>query len=335
MSVLRKISSFFKKSEEKPAANTAASARHILDFSEERCKLRVDGNMLAVEKEDGAVVTLPFADIAVILISNQHCTITQSVLENIALYGATLTVCNWQHIPVSMMLPLDNHSLPVQRLQMQINATQPMQKNAWQQITQAKILAQAQQLLHFNDDDAGLLALAKSVKSGDPENIEAQAARKYWSALFPNIDFHREPKNNDPLNNQLNYGYAVLRSMTARAICAVGFHPALGIHHCNQRNAFCLADDLMEPYRPQIDAAVATMFNLRKKFESLKMTKQLTPVCKKRLVSSLTMRFLANGENRRLFDILTMTVQSLVRFYAKETDTLYLPALERAETEES
>ena len=171
------------------------------------------------------------------------------------------------------------------------------------------------------------------VKSGDPDNVEAQAAKKYWAALFPELDFHRNPNGDDPLNTRLNYGYTVLRSMTARAVCASGFHPALGIHHCSQRNAFCLADDLMEPFRPLVDWTVRHQFQLSRKLASQKLTRNLTAQVKQQLIVPLTGRFKADGESRKLFDIIAMLAQSLTRFYAKETEMLYLPLLEQETSE--
>lgn len=327
MRLLRRISSYFKKDEKQNIA--VAAAKHILDFSEECCKLREENGTLVVEKEDGTVTSIPFAEIAVIMISNARVSITQAVLESIASFGGMLTVCNYKHMPVSMMLPMDAFSLPVQRLTLQIEASAPTRKNAWQQVVRAKILAQARLLEHFFHSDAGLKKMAESVKSGDTENIEAQAAKKYWKALFPEIEFHRQPDGDDPLNIRLNYGYTVLRSMTARSICASGLHPALGIHHCNQRNAFCLADDLMEPFRPLVDWTVRTQYNLSKTLKSQRLTKVLTPQVKRQLIFPLTKRFDADGEKRKLFDIIMLLTQSLVRCYAKETSELYLPVLER------
>jgi CRISPR-associated protein Cas1 len=333
MNPLRRISSFFKRSTEKTTAVAAAAARHILDFAEGQCKLRTEGNLLVIEKADGTLATVPFAEIAAVLLSSPHISVSQSVLQSLAEAGSIVVVCNYKHMPVSMTLPTEPHSLPVERLKLQIEASQPTIKNAWQQVARAKIQAQARLLIEEFKDDAGLMKLADSVRSGDPDNIEAQAAKKYWAALFPEIDFHRNHDANDPLNARLNYGYTIVRSMTARAVCASGFHPALGIHHHSVYDAFCLADDLMEPYRPEVDSVVRMQFKISRKLATRKLTRELTGRVKQELIHPLTRRFQADGERRKLFEIITKTVQSLVHFYKKETDVLYLPVLQRCEGE--
>lgn len=332
MSFLRRISSFFNQ-EQSLTAIAAQTAKRILDFSEERCQLRVETNQLVVLKEDGDAMKIPFAEIAVVLIAHSAVTVSQAVLENLAKFGAMLTICNYKYRPVSMMMPFE-HSAIVERLRLQIEASQPTIKNAWQQVVKRKIQMQGNILREFHGNDAGLLKMTERVKSGDPDNVEAQAAKKYWAALFPELDFHRNSNGDDPLNARLNYGYTVLRSMTARAVCATGFHPALGIHHCSQRNAFCLADDLMEPFRPIVDWTVRHQFQLSKKYKSQKLARNLTAQVKQQLVFPLTGRFRADGESRKLFDIIALLAQSLVRFYARKTESLYLPLLERIENEE-
>jgi CRISPR-associated protein Cas1 len=336
MNFLCRISSSFRKGgnqNEKPVSLAAAHAKHILDFSEGRNKLREENKQLVVEKEDGSVVRIPFAEIAVILLSNANVSVTQAVMQSIAEFGGMMVICDYRHRPVSMMLPMEAYSLPVQRLKLQVEASQPTLKNAWQQIIKAKIRAQARCLADDSmqcsiDEAKGLMKIAENVKSGDPDNVEAQAAKRYWRALFPEIEFHRNHESNDPLNNRLNYGYTIVRAMTARAICATGFHPALGVHHCNQRDAFCLADDLMEPFRPLVDWIVRLQFNISKKLETRKLTRELIPRVKEELIYPLTKHFDVNGEKRKLFDIITMLAQSLVKFYGKETDELYLPRIE-------
>ncbi|MDR0609244.1 MAG: type II CRISPR-associated endonuclease Cas1 [Planctomycetaceae bacterium] len=341
MNFLHRISSSFRKGDnknEKPATLAAAHAKHILDFSEGRCRLREENTQLVIEKEDGSVVSIPFAEIAVILLSNANVSVTQSVMQSIAEFGGMLVICDYRHRPVSMMLPMDAYSVPVQRLKLQIEVSQPMLKNAWQQIVKAKIRAQAHCLANDSvkcslSEAETLRKMAENVKSGDSDNIEAQAAKRYWRALFPEIEFHRNHESNDPLNNRLNYGYTIVRAMTARAVCATGFHPALGIHHCNQRDAFCLADDLMEPFRPLVDQIVRFQFNISKKLETRKLTRELTPRVKEELIYPLTKRFNVNGEKRKLFDIITLLAQSLENFYSKETAELYLPRIEHANGE--
>jgi CRISPR-associated protein Cas1 len=332
MNFLRRISSYFNVSE-RPTAAAAKSARHILDFSEEKCQLQTENEQLVVLRENSEPQKIPFCDIAVVIIANPMVTVSQSVMEKLGEYGAMFTVCNYKYRPASMMLPFE-HSSVVERLQLQIEATQPMIKQAWQQIVQRKIEMQRNVLLQFGSNDAGLTDMIKRVKSGDPDNLEAQAAKKYWAALFPNIDFHRNPDSDDAINNRLNYGYTVLRSITARAVCALGLHPALGIHHCTARNAFCLADDLMEPFRPIVDTVVKLQYQVSRKSKSQPFTKNLTGQVKQQLVGTLTRKYIADGERRKLFNIITLLAESLLHFYEKKTDRLYLPVLELSENDE-
>ena len=148
-----------------------------------------------------------------------------------------------------MLLPLVGHHLQARRFVAQAAASVPTKKRLWRQIVRAKIELQAHTLETLHGDSAGVRPLMRLVRSGDPENVEARAARAYWPLLFADDDFRRDHERGDQ-NRLLNYGYTVLRAIVARAICAAGLHPALGLHHHNQYSAFCLADDLMEPFRP-------------------------------------------------------------------------------------
>jgi CRISPR-associated protein Cas1 len=150
-----------------------------------------------------------------------------------------------------MMLPLDAHHVQTERHLAQVEASEPTKKRAWQAIIQAKIAQQGAVLAHFTGDHGGLAAMAQRVKSGDPDNLEAQAAQRYWPRLFGK-EFRRD-RDADGINALLNYGYAVVRAATARAVVASGLIPSLGVFHRNRGNPFCLADDLLEPYRPYID----------------------------------------------------------------------------------
>ena len=162
--------------------------------------------------------------------------------------------------------------------------------------------------------------MAARVKSGDPGNLEGQAARRYWPALFDNPGFRRNPDLPDQ-NKNLNYGYAVLRAIVARAICAAGLHPSLGIHHHNRYDAFALADDLMEPFRPIVDRAVVAWLRENGPLE------ELTPKAKAALIQPLMGRFTVKGEERSLFDIAARTAVSLTKLFAGTAKTLALPQL--------
>jgi CRISPR-associated protein Cas1 len=227
-----------------------------------------EGNRVARDPESGLrardteTQTIPFADIAVLVTSHPQISFTQAVLAGLAAAGGTFIVSNEKHLPAAMLLPLSTHSTQTERFARQAAVSLPTRKRAWQQIVQAKLRAQARLLEETTGADQGLRQMAARVRSGDPDNLEAQAARIYWQALFGK-DASAEPFRRDPegegINAHLNYGYAVLRAIVARALCASGLHPSLGVHHHNRYDTFCLADDLMEPFRPLVDRVVARL----------------------------------------------------------------------------
>lgn len=227
-------------------------------------------------------VQVPLSDIA-ILIAGAGVSLSTNLLLALHEQGATALVTGHNYHPSALFWPMPKHTLHCKRLDLQINAKLPLQKRLWQQVVQFKIKHQAEVLNAHNKSDNGLNAMADRVRSGDPNNMEAQAARRYWQQLM-GTDFRRCPEasgSSDP-NSLLNYGYAIIRAAMARAVSACGLHPALGIHHKNQTNPFRLVDDLMEPYRPLVDDKVAS---LRKSDKSL----NLDPEVKRDLVSLLDM----------------------------------------------
>ena len=219
-----------------------------------------------------------------------------------------------------MFLPIVAHHQVSRRIRQQASASVPRLKKAWQQVVKAKVMAQSNLLRSLFDDDRGLARLATTVKSGDPENIEAQAARRYWGKLFEGYLFRRKPEGEDPINIRLNFGYGVLRGIIARGICATGFHPSLGLHHHNQYNPYCLADDLMEPFRPIVDQTVY------RQAERLAISDILTKDDKEELINPLLGRLLFYGELRTLFDVVAHLANSLVTFFSKEKEELMLPS---------
>ncbi|MGC9455758.1 MAG: type II CRISPR-associated endonuclease Cas1 [Phycisphaerae bacterium] len=210
-----------------------------------------DGQLLVREGED-LLGRVPVEDLGVLTLSTTAVTITNAAVCALLNAGTVIVPCGDDHLPAGLVLP-QNGALQVQRLRQQINAGKPLQKRLWQQIVRAKIHAQAN-VLHDRPEAKALRELAKEVRSGDTTNREAQAARRYWLALFGK-DFRRAPDGAPP-NNLLNYGYMALRAAVARAVASVGLHPSLGLHHTNRSDTFCLADDLIEPLRPLVDRRV-------------------------------------------------------------------------------
>ncbi|MBS1951423.1 MAG: type II CRISPR-associated endonuclease Cas1, partial [Bacteroidetes bacterium] len=220
------------------------------------------------ESED--VKTVPIEDIGLLMLDHQQITITQALMAKLLANNTAVITCNDTHHPTGMMLNLDGHSLQSQKFQAQIEASVPLKKQLWQQTIIAKITNQAAVLEKQRADHKLLLHYAKEVKSGDSDNHEAKAAAHYWKHIFPRfIQFKRE-RHGLPPNNLLNYGYAILRAIVARSLTGSGLLPTLGIHHRNQYNAYCLADDIMEPYRPLVDQLICKI--VRDNGEYLDMT---------------------------------------------------------------
>jgi CRISP-associated protein Cas1 len=276
----------------------------ILDISEWPASLSVRNSLLSIRLGQEEPITIPLSDLAVVIVSHPQVTYTHAVLSGLALAGAMFVTCDDKHLPVSMLLPLVTHSLQTERFAAQARLPLPVRKRLWQQIARAKILSQARLLEHRSGGDGGLGSLASQVRSGDPANLEARAARIYWQKVFGEIEFRRD-REQDGLNACLNYGYAVLRAIVARAICGAGLHPSLSVHHHNRYDTFCLADDLMEPFRPVVDRVVAGLRDERG------ADMPLDREARRRILEALLVRFEWNDESRSLFDWLGRVAASL------------------------
>ncbi|NLO70352.1 MAG: type II CRISPR-associated endonuclease Cas1 [Porphyromonadaceae bacterium] len=201
--------------------------------------------------------TFPVEDIGVVILDNKQITITHGLMEALLENNCALITCNSSRMPFGLMLPLAGNTTQTERFRDQIDASVPLKKQLWQQTVQAKIENQAYVLANKSKAIVkNMLAWAADVKSGDPDNYEARAAVYYWNNIFPTINGFKRGREGIPPNNLLNYGYAILRAVVARSLVASGLLPTLGIHHRNKYNAYCLADDIMEPYRPFVDKLV-------------------------------------------------------------------------------
>lgn len=219
--------------------------------------LSISNKQLVISlKETDSEIRVPVEDVGVIILEHPQITITHSLLSYLLEENIAVITSGTGRMPSGMLLPFEGHSSQTERLRVQLDASQPLKKNLWQQTVQAKILNQAWVLKSRGIDTENMLYWSRSVKSGDSENHEGRAAAYYWSHLFPGISNFRRGRSEAPPNNLLNYGYAILRSIVARSIVGSGMHPSVGLHHRNKYNAFCLADDIMEPYRPFVDLEV-------------------------------------------------------------------------------
>ncbi len=226
-------------------------SNRIIEIGTGGSYLKYRNHQLLLERENDTV-SLPIEDLTAIVLDTPQSTITNYALRELAKAGVAVLTSDESHQPVGLFLPLEGHSLQRARIGAQAELSKPTKKRLWQQIVRAKLKVQAKILQTVSGTDAGISKLAGKVRSGDPTNIEAQAAKRYWSKFFLKAGFKRDRLVEDQ-NRFLNYGYAILRSLMARSIVATGLHPSLGIYHKNKYNAFALADDLMEPYRPFVD----------------------------------------------------------------------------------
>lgn len=288
----------------------------IIEIADTPARLRVDLGRLAIEVANQPPVFVQMSEVAALVVSNSGVTLSQSVLAELAKSGAVFVTMSENFLPIGMLLPLDAHTTQAARMGKQAEAAEPTKKRAWQTIVRAKIEAQWSLLDELGKPLGGLQDLLSRVHSGDPENIEAQAASKYWRVLF-GPTFRRDREAFDQ-NRLLNYGYAVLRAATARAVCGAGLHPALGVKHHNQYNPFCLADDLMEPYRPIVDRVVHRV--VEREGPQVELGKAI----RAEVVSSLLGRFQVRGSQRTLFDALSRSAASLARVLTGEDKDLEL-----------
>lgn len=231
--------------------------KRIIDISE-ATYLHANHQQLLLDRNGTAIAQLPIEDLGVIILQHPAIVITQAVIIACQKNNVVLVFCDERHLPYSVLLPIsEGNTLHSKILQQQLNVSLATKKRLWQQVVKQKITQQMHTLKNLDKPYKPLERLADNVKTGDPDNLEAQAAQHYWRLLFGN-DFRRDVEL-DGINSLLNYGYAIMRAMVARAIVGSGLHPALGLHHHNQYNGLCLADDLMEPFRPWIDYRVYQM----------------------------------------------------------------------------
>lgn len=224
----------------------------IVDIATDGRRLSALRGFLLVSDADGEVGRVPLDDIAAVVVHAHGVTWSTNLVTALAQRGAPIVFCGANHAPTSVCLPLEGHHGQNARMRAQWEAGRPLSKQLWRTIVIAKLRWQAAVLEANGHSASAFDLLTRKVRSGDPENVEAQAARRYWPALM-GVDFRRD-RAAEGANGLLNYGYTVLRSLCARAIVAAGLHPSIGVHHANRGNAFALADDLIEPFRPLVDA---------------------------------------------------------------------------------
>ena len=265
--------------------------------------------------------TIPIEDIGVVVLDNKQITITQGLLEALLANNCALITCDSNRMPLGLLLTLSGNTTQSERFQAQIDASLPLNKQLWQQTIQCKIENQAY-VLHTTRKAVvkNMLAWVNDVKSGDSDNLEARAAAYYWANMFPGIPEFRRGREGVPPNNLLNYGYAILRAVVARSLVASGLLPTLGIHHHNRYNAYCLADDIMEHYRPFVDKLVVEIMH------SGEDISELSKAIKARLLNIPVLDVNINNQRSPLMIAVGYTTASLAKCYLGESRKIAYPS---------
>lgn len=265
--------------------------------------------------------TIPIEDIGIVILDNQQITISQGAIDFLLQHNVALITCNQSHHPTGLMLNLDGHVLQNMRFREQLEASEPLKKQLWAQTIIQKIKNQKSVLDGLNKPGSYLEPLYKNVKSGDGDNCEATAAAYYWQTIFNHIPEFTRHRNGIVPNNYLNYGYAILRATMARSIVGAGLLPTLGIFHANKYNAYCLADDLMEPYRPYVDKLVYDFVI------NNELNEDLTKEDKAYLLKIPAIDVEMNGEKSPLMNATQRTAYSLAKCFMGEQRKIMYPEL--------
>lgn len=296
---------------------TANLIKRTIEISREPAHLTVALNQFLIKRDGVVVGQVPCEDIGVVVVDHPQTTYSHAALAALAESDAALVICGRNHLPAALLLPLSDHSQVVWRINDQLAVSQPIRKRLWKQIIQGKIRAQAANLEPGCPARSKLLDYARQVRSGDPSNLEAQAARAYWVNYLPEEALFRRDSDAEGLNALLNYGYAIVRAALARAIVAAGMLPALGLHHSNRSNSFCLADDLIEPLRPLVDDRARELYR--------QGARGVDPEAKAGLLRLLAEDVAFAGETGPLLVNLHRYVISLWKCYRGEEKRLEIP----------
>ena len=291
--------------------------KRTLFFSHAVCLSVRHKQLVIFSKETQEETLVPIEDIGFVIVENALVSLTIPLINELTDNNCALIFCNEKHLPFSMTMPLDCNEIQSQLFSAQINAKLPVKKNCWKQIVEYKIKNQGLVLKKYDLNFARLVDFSKCVKSGDSTNMESQAAKFYWDNLFGK-NWCRDRFGDFP-NNYLNYGYAILRAAMARALVGSGLLPTLGIHHHNKYNAYCLADDLMEPYRPFIDDEVVEYISANPD------DKEVGLEFKKRILKVLARDVKMENLTRPMMVALSMTSSSLSDALSNESEKLKLP----------
>lgn len=269
--------------------------------------------------------TIPIEDIGVVVLDNRRITITSGAISALLGNNAAVVTCNDRGMPEGLLMPLESNTLQHERFQSQIEASLPLRKQLWAQTVKQKITNQECVLRTYTTgvETNCMRMWGADVRSGDPDNQEARAAAYYWKNIFPDLPHFARDREGEPPNNLLNYGYAILRAVIARCLVASGLLPTLGIHHHNRYNAYCLADDIMEPYRPYVDELV---IQIREQYDD---ARDLTRDIKAQLLQIPALDVVVDGKRSPLMVAAGITTASLAKCYRGEARTISYPTMAR------
>ena len=295
--------------------------KKILDFSAVPVALRVERHQLKVWNGNILAASIPVEDIGCVLLAHPSIVVSLATVQDFIKENVPTIFCDSRSLPIGICYSAFTHTecASLHQLQAREYSSKPLHNRVWRQIVRAKIRAQAALLKLVRQDDGGLLALCEEVKRGDELNREATAARRYWRLLFEGRGFKRDQEGTDPINAALNYGYALVRAIVARAIVSVGLTPTLGTFHHNKYNPYALADDLMEPLRPVVDVCVYRLD------QENALKDGLTVSVKNRLQCQLLGRYRINGARRNLFETTVQIAESYVKVLRKQLKELDFP----------
>ncbi|MBX7046532.1 MAG: type II CRISPR-associated endonuclease Cas1 [Ignavibacteria bacterium] len=272
-----------------------------------------------IENDEEQISTVPIEDIGIVILDHYGVTISQYLVSLLLENNVALITCNKNHHPTGLLLNLDGNSVQSEKFRAQIDISKPLCKQLWQQTISSKIYNQAMLLKKEGKNNLNMLKWSEKVRSGDSSNLEARASVYYWKNLFgEDIEFYRD-RFGEPPNNLLNYGYAILRAIVARGLVASGLLPTLGIFHKNKYNAYCLADDIMEPYRPYIDNIVLQVIKEKLDYSFL------TPELKKRFFNIPIIEILINKKRSPLIVGLQKTTNSLAQCFQGKGRKILFP----------
>lgn len=287
----------------------------VVEIASDGRHMAIYRGFLVISEKNEEIGRVPLDDIAAVVANAHGLTYSNNALVELSTRGIPVVLCGANHMPAAIVWPVDAHHVQTGRMNDQIAASLPLKKRLWAQLVRAKILAQAATLDSIGASSTGFFLLSRKVRSGDPDNVEADAARRYWPLLL-GAEFRRD-KDGDGVNGMLNYGYAVLRAGIARAVMAAGLHPSFGLMHSNRSNPMVLVDDLMEPFRPVVDREVCRLV----REGAREVNRDTKPALARVMVIDLPTAFGLSP----LMVCAERLAQSLARAYAGDGDTLDLP----------